>query len=157
MRNVFIKTDELNSCYDVVVIGGGNAGIEASTASARIGAKTLLITFSYKNLGTLSCNPSIGGIGKGAVVREIDALDGIMARATDLASINRKNLNASKGPAVWGPRHQIDRDLYRSAMQELLQDYENLDVVENQVVKLIIDDANGKKKFAELNLKMEML
>ena len=131
--------------YDVIVIGGGNAGIEASTASARIGAKTLLITFSYRNLGTLSCNPSIGGIGKGAVVREIDALDGIMARATDLASINRKNLNASKGPAVWGPRHQIDRDLYRSAMQELLREYENLDIVENQVVKLIIEEINNKK------------
>ena len=149
---MFIKTDGLNHYYDIIVIGGGNAGIEASTASARIGAKTLLITFSYRNLGTLSCNPSIGGIGKGAVVREIDALDGIMAKATDLASINRKNLNASKGPAVWGPRHQIDRDLYRSAMQELLQDYENLDVVENQVVKLIIDDANGKKKVCGVEL-----
>ena len=126
--------------YDVIVIGGGNAGIEASTASARLGSKTLLITFNYKNLGTLSCNPSIGGIGKGTVVREIDALDGIMAKATDLASINRKNLNASKGPAVWGPRHQIDRDLYRSAMQELLRDYDNLDIIENQVVKLLIEE-----------------
>ena len=97
---MFVKTISKN--YDVIVIGGGNAGIEASTAAARIGATTLLITFNYKNLGTLSCNPSIGGIGKGTVVREIDALDGLMARATDLASINRKNLNASKGPAVWG-------------------------------------------------------
>ena len=146
----FIKSVEQN--YDVIIIGGGNAGIEASTASARIGAKTLLITFSYRNLGTLSCNPSIGGIGKGAVVREIDALDGIMARATDLASINRKNLNASKGPAVWGPRHQIDRVLYRSAMQELLQDYENLDIVENQVVRLIIDDMTAKKKVCGVEL-----
>ena len=142
---MFIKTNATNKFYDVIVIGGGNAGIEASTSSARIGAKTLLITFSYRNLGTLSCNPSIGGIGKGAVVREIDALDGIMARATDFASINRKNLNASKGPAVWGPRHQIDRELYRTAMKELLKDYDNLDIVENQVIKLIIDNINGKK------------
>ena len=143
---MFVKTISKN--YDVIVIGGGNAGIEASTAAARIGATTLLITFNYKNLGTLSCNPSIGGIGKGTVVREIDALDGIMARATDLASINRKNLNASKGPAVWGPRHQIDRDLYRAAMQNLLREYENLDVVENQVVKLLID--NNKINGVEL-------
>ena len=128
---------EIDKTYDLIIIGGGNAGIEASTAAARIGARTLLVTFNYKNLGTLSCNPSIGGIGKGTVVREIDALDGVMARATDMASINRKNLNASKGPAVWGPRHQIDRDLYRSAMRDLLQDYPNLDIVENQVVKSI--------------------
>ena len=147
-----IEIDKLNNFYDVVIVGGGNAGIEASTASARIGAKTLLITFNYKNLGTLSCNPSIGGIGKGTVVREIDALDGIMARATDLASINRKNLNASKGPAVWGPRHQIDRDLYRSAMQDLLKDYENLEIVENQVIKLIIDNTNSKKKVCGVEL-----
>ena len=139
--------------YDVIVIGGGNAGIEASTASARIGAKTLLITFNFNNLGTLSCNPSIGGIGKGTVVKEIDALDGIMAKATDLASINRKNLNASKGPAVWGPRHQIDRDLYRHAMRELLRDYKNLDIVENQVTKLIIDNTNSKKKVCGVEVK----
>ena len=142
----------IKNTYDVIVIGGGNAGIEASTASARVGAKTLLITFNYRNLGTLSCNPSIGGIGKGAVVREIDALDGIMAKATDLASINRKNLNASKGPAVWGPRHQIDRDLYRSAMQDLMRDYENLDIVENQVAKLVIDDQNGTRKVCGVEL-----
>lgn len=134
----FIKA--FKDTYDVIVIGGGNAGIEASTSSARTGAKTLLITFNYKNLGTLSCNPSIGGIGKGTVVREIDALDGIMAKATDLSSINRKNLNASKGPAVWGARHQIDRTLYRKAMQELLTNYDNLDIIENQVIKLIIEN-----------------
>ena len=135
----------LKQTYDVVVIGGGNAGIEASTASARLGAKTLLITFDLKNLGTLSCNPSIGGIGKGTVVREIDALDGLMAKVADLASINRKNLNASKGPAVWGPRHQIDRDLYRKAMQNILLDYDNLDIIENQVLSVLVDEVGGKK------------
>ena len=150
---MFLTTKDLKSSYDVIVIGGGNAGIEASTASARMGAKTLLITFNYNNLGTLSCNPSIGGIGKGTVVKEIDALDGVMAMATDLASINRKNLNASKGPAVWGPRHQIDRDLYKSAMRDLLKDYVNLDIVENQVVKLIIDNTNSKKKVCGVEVK----
>ena len=134
---MFINVNNLKSSYDVIVIGGGNAGIEAGTASARIGAKTLIITFNYKNLGTLSCNPSIGGIGKGTVVREIDALDGIMAKATDLSSINRKNLNSSKGPAVWGPRHQIDRDLYRNAMFNILNGYDNLDVVECQAKRLL--------------------
>ena len=137
---MLISASDLKKMYDVIVIGGGNAGIEASTSSARIGAKTLLITFNFNNLGTLSCNPSIGGIGKGTVVKEIDALDGIMAKATDLASINRKNLNASKGPAVWGPRHQIDRKLYREAMKKLLNNYDNLDIVENQVIKLQIEN-----------------
>ena len=137
---MLIKASDISKNYDVIIIGGGNAGIEASTASARIGAKTLLITFSFGNLGTLSCNPSIGGIGKGSVVREIDALDGIMAKATDLSSINRKNLNQSKGPAVWGPRHQIDRALYRQAIHNLLENYENLDIVEGQVIKLIISN-----------------
>ena len=137
---MLIKASAIRKNYDVIIIGGGNAGIEASTASARIGAKTLLITFTFENLGTLSCNPSIGGIGKGSVVREIDALDGIMAKATDLSSINRKNLNQSKGPAVWGPRHQIDRALYKQAIHNLLENYENLDIVEGQVIKLIISN-----------------
>ena len=137
---MLIKASAIRKNYDVIIIGGGNAGIEASTASARIGAKTLLITFNFENLGTLSCNPSIGGIGKGSVVREIDALDGIMAKATDLSSINRKNLNQSKGPAVWGPRHQIDRALYKQAIHNLLENYENLDIVEGQVIKLIISN-----------------
>ena len=141
---MYIAIDDIKSSYDVIVVGGGNAGIEAGTASARIGAKTLIITFSYKNLGTLSCNPSIGGIGKGTVVREIDALDGVMAKVTDASSINRKNLNSSKGPAVWGPRHQIDRELYKKAMFNLLSDYENLDIVECQVYKILVNDSKKK-------------
>lgn len=114
---------------DVVVIGAGNAGIEAACASARLGAKTVLITMNEGNIGELSCNPAIGGIGKGTVVREVDALDGVMAKLTDRASINRKILNYSKGAAVWGPRHQIDRKLYKIAANELLTNYnKNLEI-----------------------------
>ena len=142
---MFTKHYELDASYDTIVIGGGNAGIEASTSAARIGAKTLLITFNYKNIGELSCNPSIGGIGKGTVVREIDALDGVMARATDNSSINRKNLNSTKGPAVWGPRHQIDRQLYKKAVIEILQDYKNLDIIENQVIEFLIENDPSEK------------
>jgi tRNA uridine 5-carboxymethylaminomethyl modification enzyme len=129
-----------NSRFDVIVVGGGHAGCEAASAAARYGAKTALVTHKISTIGEMSCNPAIGGLGKGHLVREIDALDGLMGRMADKAGIQFRMLNRSKGPAVWGPRAQIDRKLYRQAMQEAILNHENLTVIEDGAEDLIVED-----------------
>jgi tRNA uridine 5-carboxymethylaminomethyl modification enzyme len=126
--------------FDVIVIGGGHAGCEAAAASARMGVKTALLTHKADTIGVMSCNPAIGGLGKGHLVREIDALDGLMGRVIDRAGIQFRMLNASKGPAVQGPRAQADRKLYREVMQEILFSYPNLEIIEGAAEDLIIEE-----------------
>ncbi|EOO02822.1 putative mitochondrial protein [Phaeoacremonium minimum UCRPA7] len=126
--------------FDVVVIGGGHAGSEACAAAARAGVRTALVTPKLDNLGTCSCNPSFGGIGKGTIIREIDALDGLAGRTIDRSAVQFKVLNKKKGPAVWGPRAQIDRALYKKHMREELENYPNLSVVLGSVSDIVIAD-----------------
>lgn len=128
--------------FDVIVIGAGHAGLEASSAAARCGAKVALITTKFSNIGELSCNPAIGGIGKGTIVREIDALGGLMGILADKSSIHTKMLNSSKGPAVWGLRAQIDRKLYKKNAQEAIINHENIDVIEGMCDSISV---NGNK------------
>ena len=130
--------------YDVVVIGGGHAGCEAAAASARMGVNTGLFTHKIETIGEMSCNPAIGGLGKGHLVREIDALDGVMGIVADKSGIQFRLLNRSRGPAVQGPRTQSDRALYKQHMQKILLNYKNLTVVADPVIKFIFDDNENK-------------
>jgi glucose-inhibited division protein A len=132
--------------FDVIVIGGGHAGAEASAAAARSGARTALITPKLDNLGVCSCNPSFGGIGKGTMLREVDALDGVVGRIVDKAGVQFRVLNTKKGPAVWGPRAQIDRALYKRYMREELTNYKNLSVVEGSVADIITEQRVGSEE-----------
>src|SRR5436853_3086346 len=127
--------------FDVIVIGAGHAGTEAAVAAARRGARVAIVTSALDTIGHMSCNPAIGGVAKGTVVREVDALGGIMGRATDLVCIQFRMLNRSKGPAVWAPRAQCDRGLYRRAVRQLLERHPTLQAIQGTVARLLFDGA----------------
>src|SRR5437762_3040781 len=132
------------SKFDVIVVGGGHAGTEAAVAAARLGSRVGLVTSALETIGQMSCNPAIGGVAKGTVVREVDALGGIMAKATDLATIQFRMLNRSKGPAVWAPRAQCDRGLYRRAVRSLLEQQPNLQTIQGTVARLLFANSNDQ-------------
>ena len=132
--------------YDVIVVGGGHAGTEAALASSRAGARTLLLTHNIETIGQMSCNPAIGGIGKGHLVKEIDALGGIMATAADSAGIHIRTLNARKGPAVRATRSQADRALYRAAIRTAVENQPGLHIFQQSVDDLIVESDNGVQR-----------
>src|SRR5436190_1276045 len=137
-----MSSPAFETTFDVIVIGAGHAGTEAAVAAARRGARVGVITSALDTIGHMSCNPAIGGVAKSTVVREVDALGGIMARATDMASVQFRMLNRSKGPAVWAPRSQCDRSLYRRAVRQLLEQHQALRTIQGTVARLILEDGS---------------
>ncbi len=138
------RSTQVEATFDVLVVGGGHAGTEAAVAASRAGATVGLVTSALETIGQMSCNPAIGGVAKGTVVREVDALGGIMARATDLAMLQFRMLNQGKGPAVWAPRGQCDRGLYRRAVRTLLEEHAGIHTIQGTVARLLLDD-NGRR------------
>src|SRR5690242_4040573 len=135
--------------FDVIVVGAGHAGTEAAVAAARVGASVAIITSSLETIGQMSCNPAIGGVAKGTVVREVDALGGIMGKATDLAMLQFRMLNRSKGPAVWAPRAQCDRGLYRRAVRRLLEEQPKRATIQGTVARLVLDESGQRVQGVE--------
>jgi tRNA uridine 5-carboxymethylaminomethyl modification enzyme len=147
------KLTRSRSAYDVVVIGGGHAGTEAATAAARVGARAALVTPNgLRDLGTCSCNPSVGGVGKGVAVREVDALGGVIGAAADRAGVMFRVLNRAKGPAVWGPRAQIDRSLFKAAVQDMVRGMDGLSVVEGRVADVVLREEEGGQRIGGVRL-----
>src|SRR6478609_4545227 len=136
----------MSSSYDILVIGGGHAGAEAAWAASRLGAKTALITLDPSRVGAMSCNPAIGGLAKGQMVREIDALGGLMGIATDNTGIQFRMLNRSKGPAVWGPRAQADKYKYAVEVQRLLGTCANLEIVRGEVAEILTEEGTEARR-----------
>jgi len=147
------NTNSYHQHYDVIVIGGGHAGTEAALASARMGCNTLLLTHNIDTLGQMSCNPAIGGIGKGHLVKEIDALGGAMAHAADLAGIQFRTLNSSKGPAVRATRAQADRALYKAAIRHMLENQPNLSLFQQACDDLIVENDRVVGVVTQMGLK----
>src|SRR3569833_1540917 len=143
------STSRFEAELDVIVVGAGHAGTEAAVAAARAGARAAIVTSALETIGQMSCNPAIGGIAKGTVVREVDALGGIMGRATDLVTLQFRMLNRSKGPAVWAPRAQCDRGLYRRAVRTLLEQQPSLQQIQGTVARLILDDESQSVRGVE--------
>ena len=144
-----------NEEYDIIVVGAGHAGSEAAAAAANMGSKTLLITMNLQNIAQMSCNPAMGGIAKGQIIKEIDALGGYSGIVTDYSAIQFKMLNKSKGPAVWSPRAQSDRMIFSQKWRELLEDTPNLDFYQDSVIGLIVNNKTIRGVVTQLGLKIK--